>query len=89
MDVRIALDCIKTLTYNCGEQDYKVLEQVNDDLIEADHSYFAKAVARKWRPASSTTAKTQRLGEAEEDEVRNISDPIQEAGRQKEGKLSI
>ena len=32
MDVRIALDCIKTLTYNCGEQDYKVLEQVNDDL---------------------------------------------------------
>ena len=32
MDVRIDLDCIKTLTYNCGEQDYKVLEQVNDDL---------------------------------------------------------
>ena len=32
MDVRIALDCIKTLTYNCGEQDYKVLKQVNDDL---------------------------------------------------------
>ena len=32
MDVRIALDCIKTLTYNFGEQDYKVLEQVNDDL---------------------------------------------------------
>ena len=26
------LDCIKTLTYNCGEQNYKVLEQVNDDL---------------------------------------------------------
>ena len=31
-EVRIALDCIKTLTYNCGEQDYKALEQVNDDL---------------------------------------------------------
>ena len=31
-EVRIALDCIKTLTYNCGEEHYETLQQVNDDL---------------------------------------------------------
>ena len=32
--VHIALDCIKTLTYNCGEEHYETLQQVNDDLKE-------------------------------------------------------
>ena len=31
-EVRIALDCIKTLSYNCGGQDYDTLEQVDNDL---------------------------------------------------------
>ena len=33
-EVRITLDCIKTLTYNCGEEHYETLQQVNDDLQE-------------------------------------------------------
>ena len=31
-EVRIALDCIKTLTYNCGDEHYQILQQVKDEL---------------------------------------------------------
>lgn len=33
-EVCITLDCIKTLTYNCGNEQYETLQQVNNDLKE-------------------------------------------------------
>ena len=31
-EVRITLDCLKTLTYNCGEEHYATLQKLNNDL---------------------------------------------------------
>ena len=84
-DVCITLDCIKTLTYNCGEEHYDTT--AGQQWLTRDYSYPAKATSREWRVSGSTTAKTQTLTSKEEKErcceVTNITDPTQEAGRQK------